>query len=379
MYGMAASKDDLVSHLFRGPEGPANGRGWKNHVGCHLFSYVCQTVLPLLQEEFDRLDDITKQAVGLSLACPPFSREELQDVIARHYTEFVTEPDRHPDNDEPDVAIVYLTNKSYIYRKAGSYSCFNYEGPTQAIVRPIVMSQQQIHINLMVQVDQVVPNTFWTTIGTTNFVVNDGASVSLNVRSLVCGYLFNKFCQPLRRNIDIPLMTKMVNFKITQGHTICSLFRCHGEEVGRNVILQGLKNAQKNNFFAKGAIPPEFITQTNTPKDRLKLKRQWELVTGLIVEGHTGHGVSDVKRTAQSAIFAEGHLRHILTAASIGITYEYIEFLMALQDAYDERRKQLFLHNSTTNAQQEKMSLPDLPEEWISNGLPDTVTRTFEL
>ena len=104
----------LVNHLFRGQVRKAGKqcRGWTNHIGCLLFQYISEWVLLSLRSKYEGLDEPTRQNIRGNGVFDPFSIEELQHMIALHYSAFVSggNEDDVSEENHMDDAIVYLAH-----------------------------------------------------------------------------------------------------------------------------------------------------------------------------------------------------------------------------------------------------------------------------
>jgi len=365
--------DDLVSQLFRAPPGPPTGpspsaRGWQKHVGCYLFDYVTKQVLPLMRDQFVRLDEDTRQALSVDGShFAPFTREELVHEICSRYSEFLT-----GGNSDLQPAL-YLTNRSRLNGKAGSYSYFRYAGPAQPVLPNPIVIAQQINSNLMKEVDRVIPDKFWAFVAKADFPQANGPTISLNVRYMVIGFLLHRFCSDnLPGYPSAEVCNQMLDYKITRSFTLRDLCRRHGlQDVDKKAHRELITNARKNFFFTKG-FPP--FPSVMDERKRSQLQAQWRFVSELSVEGPTGAGLDAFERSDFRSAFDTRRVKAMLAAATFGITDEYITFLFALQDEYDTRRRQLYL--SRTEGQ--SVTLPNLLAEWNGGGLPLSVSDVLD-
>ena len=364
--------DELVCQLFRAPHGPStSARGWPKHVGCHLFDYVSNRVLPLIRAQFVLLNEDTRQALSVDgSAFAPYTREELVHEIGSRYSEFVTggNSDLQP--------IVYLTNLSRLNGRAGSYSYFRYGGPSQPVMpNPIVLALQT-NSNLMKEVDLVIPDKFWVVVAKAQFPQANGPAISLNVRYMFVGFLLHRFCSNnLPGHPTVEVCNQMLDYKITRSFTLRDLCRRHGlQDVERKVHKELIINARKACFFTKKGGYPPFPSVMNERK-RSQLQAQWRFVSELSVEGPTGEGVDAFQRSDFRRVFDSRKIKAMLAAASICITDEYIRFLFSLQDEYDDRRRQLY---NLSRAEGQSVPLPNLLEEWNAGGLPLSVSCVLD-
>jgi hypothetical protein len=356
----------LIAHLFQ----PANfvvpsrssrkrskdPRGWNHHIGSRLYQYILESVLPGLRESYVDNDPETRSEETNS-TFPAFSAAELNDVIAEQYTEFF----RGRGENEWD-AIVYLTTKSQLNRNAGQYTLFSYAGAlseNDIVAQPENDETQNGLAQRRREIEKRFKDNFWSFVATVSIPV-DGVIVKMNPRHLLCGFLLNKFCDPLNKLPNVAAMDLMAGYKLTRSHTIRSLFKKFGVHEHDTKVREGLKNAYKQKFF-KDKDGWQQYPFNNSPK----LRAQWKLATSIILEGENGEGISNEQRNHINTILSGGNLQEIFRSAStIGITDAYMNVLVAMQEEYDAVREDMF--------ESESVTMPDIKAQW-GDGLPQSV------